>query len=104
MESRIDINMTTEQRIEVMVKTIRDFVNTSSRNSAEFNKLMSVQHRTLQQSFTALCLKWIGHMAKDEYHTDLRNEYSRQTAMEIVAAMEKLRGYDFEIISNCPLI
>ena len=104
VESQMSINMTQKQRTELAVKTMRDYVNGSSHEMPEFCVLMGREHRTLQQSFTRLCLKWIHHASKDSYGTDPRNEYSKKTAKEIVDLMESYRGYDFDAISSCPLV
>lgn len=66
---------------------------------------MSMQHRTLQQSFTRLCLKWIEHVASPEYRTDPRNEQSQKIAQELLAAFrkqasEKYDGPTLDIMAN----
>jgi hypothetical protein len=67
-----------------IVNEITDYVNTFSNKEQEFCKAMSVEHRTLQQSFTKLCLSWLEHCASDEYRTDLRNEQSKKIAKELL--------------------
>lgn len=51
---------------------------------------MARQHRTLQQSFTALCFAWIKKCAamKEEGRYDGRNEYSVTECAKIAAAFE----------------
>lgn len=71
---------------EETVQTITDYVNTYASNKSEvFNAAMSNEHRTLQQSFTKLCLGWIEHVASPEYRTDLRNEASHEMAAKLMA-------------------
>lgn len=52
-----------------------------------FLRGMSVQHRTLQQCFTRLCVEWMNHLAKLEEGRgyDLRNEQSVKFAKKLVA-------------------
>lgn len=67
-----------------LVIALSDYVNTFGDKSKEFSNAMSCEHRTLQQSFTKLCLSWIEHVAKDEYRTDGRNEQSQKIARELL--------------------
>ena len=47
-----------------MAGEMTDFVNTfSTEPRTEFIQAMANEHRTLQQSFTRLCLDWIEHCA-----------------------------------------
>jgi hypothetical protein len=52
---------------------------------------MGNQHRTLQQTFTGLCAKWLIHLAEQgkEGRFDLRNEDSVEFAMEIKPQLDK---------------
>lgn len=82
-----------QQKAIEIAENITDYVNTFSRRD-EFNIAMSNQHRTLQQSFTRLCLKWLEHISKDEYRTDLRNQASKEIAQKIIADFkEKNNGF-----------
>jgi len=67
-----------------LVQEITDYVNTFGDKSKEFNKSMSCEHRTLQQSFTRLCLSWIEHIASNEYLVDGRNEQSQKIAQQLL--------------------
>lgn len=67
-----------------LVQEVSDYVNTFNDKGNEFCKAMSCEHRTLQQSFTKLCLNWLEHCASDEYRTDARNEQSKRIAMELL--------------------
>lgn len=49
-------------------------------------------HRTLQQQFTKLCLKWIEHCASNEYRTDARNEASHTVCKTMVEAFQSTKG------------
>ncbi len=79
-----------------VVQTMSNFVNSYSRTHEEFCNEMSREHRTLQQSFTRLCLEWIEHVANDEYRTDGRNEGSKAVAKELLDGFRDkkiLEGY-----------
>jgi hypothetical protein len=83
--------MQDEKTVEI-VNQITNYVNTFSRRD-DFNKVMSTEHRTLQQSFTRLCLKWLEHVAQDEYKTDPRNEASKSTAKELISKFREEKGF-----------
>lgn len=68
-----------------LVGNITDYVNTFNDKGNEFCEAMSCEHRTLQQSFTKLCLKWLEHCASPEYRTDPRNEGSQKIARELLS-------------------
>jgi len=74
-----------------LVEEITDYVNSFNDKGEEFCKAMSIQHRTLQQSFTKLCFEWIEFIASDEYRTDARNEGSKRTAQELLQAFKELK-------------
>jgi hypothetical protein len=83
----IEINEKTKE----VVNDITDYVNTFSRRD-DFNEIMSMEHRTLQQSFTRLCLRWIEHVSKEEYRTDGRNEQSKDICQKIVNDFKEKNG------------
>jgi hypothetical protein len=66
------------------VQTVTDYVNSFSNKEKEFIQEMSGEHRTLQQSFTKLCLAWLEHCASEDYHFDGRNEASHNVSKQIV--------------------
>ena len=62
-----------------------DYLNTfNSEVFDKFLKSMTLEHRTLQQKFTKLCLMWLEHCASEEYRHDLRNEDSHKISNQIV--------------------
>lgn len=67
-----------------MVIELSNFVNSFTRKQPEFNNAMSCEHRTLQQSFTRLCLQWLEHCASDDYRFDGRNEQSHKVAKVLI--------------------
>ena len=76
-----------------LVEQITDYVNTFSLNPGAFNEAMSREHRTLQQSFTRLCLKWLENCASDDYRHDLRNQDSHDVCKAMIDAYVKINGY-----------
>jgi len=70
--------------IQKLVGEITNYVNTYSLDSDKFNEVMANEHRTLQQSFTRLCLKWIEYCASDDYRYDDRNRASHEISTELL--------------------
>lgn len=77
-----------------VVEVVTDYLNTFNDQEPEFIKVMQFQHRTLQQSFTKLVLKWIEHIASPAYNTDGRNEGSQKTAQKLMKGWEMLGKED----------
>ena len=74
-----------EKSSELIAEQFSDAVNTFTFDQDAFNKAMSRQHRTLQQSMMRAVLGWIESIAdKDEKFFDARNEGSKKLATEIV--------------------
>lgn len=70
-----------------------DFVNGSHRyETDQFIATLENGHRTLQQNFTGLVMKWISHLAKQQ-HYDGRNEASVKLAKQIVKAVPEDQWY-----------
>jgi len=70
---------------EEMAKAMGNFVNNFNVDEKTFCEAMTNEHRTLQQSFTRLCVKWFKTLAETkEGRYDLRNEDSVMLAKEIV--------------------
>jgi hypothetical protein len=72
-----------------------NFCNSYSPKNSEFISEMSTEHRTIQQAFTKLCLKWIESVASDEYRYDLRNEDSHEICKEMVQAFKQAKQDGF---------
>lgn len=68
------------------VNTVSRMLNSYSFNPAAFCKNMQNEHRTLQQSFTRLCVEWLKTCASDEYLFDERNRASHEVAKRMVEA------------------
>lgn len=77
---------------ETAAKAITDAVNSMGFDDNMFCEAMAREHRTLQQSFTRLCLAWLKHCATDTYgkNTDARNEAAHRIAKELVEARPDL--------------
>lgn len=70
-------------------------LNVIGKNNKEFIETASCQHRTLQQSFTKLCMEWLEHCASDEYKFDLRNEASHEIAKQMIEGFYKVKQDDY---------
>ena len=75
-------------KMEKNVERVTGVLNSFTFNPEEFCKVMCNEHRTLQQSFTGLCIEWIKTCARDDYRTDGRNEHSHNISKEIVTAYD----------------
>jgi len=73
-----------KDRSEKIVKELTGLVNSMSFKPDYFIEKMSRDHRTLQQSFTKLCLQWLEYVASDEYRIDARNEGSHEVCKRII--------------------
>ena len=78
---------------KVAVETMSRFCNVLDRDfAADVIKGMAIEHRTLQQAFTGLCLKWLCHLAElPENRYDGRNEASVKMAKAILAAVPDIK-------------
>jgi hypothetical protein len=84
--------MTTKE----VVESVTDYLNSYSNKTQSFCEEMSREHRTLQQSFTRLCLEWVEHVSSENYSTDGRNEDSKKIAIELLEGFKeqkKKEGY-----------
>jgi len=91
--------MTTEELKEKGKNTARgisDIVNYSSGTGIEgffeeVNNEMSKDHRTLQQSYTRMCLQWLEQVAerKGPQFTDARNESSQKISEQLMDGFVK---------------
>lgn len=79
-----------------LTELITNHINTFSlgEKSRYFNYAMSIEHRTLQQSFTRLILKWLEFISSDEYSTDARNEHSKKVAKILIKAFQTETGVE----------
>lgn len=80
-----------------LARVTTDAINNFSFSSKEFCKQMDMEHRTLQQSFTRLCIAWLRHCAELE-HYDGRNEASVRVGRIVAQAL------DDNNIHNVPMV
>ena len=77
---------------------VSEMLNSFTFDYEGFCKVMSNEHRTLQQSFTRLCIHWLCTCASDEYRYDGRNEASHEVAKALIESQ------DADFIGNLPFI
>lgn len=95
--------MTDKSDTQELVKQITSFVNTYSLDPLAFIEAMEKEHRTLQQSFTKLCLLWLENCASDAYRYDGRNEASHNISAELIQLFKNI-NHDIKPSSFLPLI
>jgi len=82
-----------------MAKNVANGLNCFGFSTKDFCEAMSMEHRTLQQSFTSLCLAWIKTCAEfDDWMIDGRNELSVEICKELNKVLEE-KG-----VSSLPMI
>ena len=79
-----------------VVSDLTDYVNTFGDVHTEFIKNMETEHRTLQQSFTKLCLKWMEHVGSSEYRFDDRNKQSHETCRLMLELFKDYQGLTYD--------
>lgn len=79
-----------------IVSNLTDYVNTFGDTHTEFIKNMETEHRTLQQSFTKLCLKWMEHVGSSEYRFDDRNKQSHETCRLMLELFKDYQGLTYD--------
>jgi len=85
-----DHNLTAEKEAVDAAVSISRFVNRMGFDADMFIRSMSREHRTLQQSFTRICLAWLWHLSQlEDGYYDLRNEASVKTAKELMKGKDK---------------
>jgi hypothetical protein len=76
------------EKSKEQAQVVSDMVNNFSFDYKGFCEAMTCEHRTLQQSFTRLCIEWLQTCASDEYRFDDRNEQSHIVAEQIVNSLD----------------
>lgn len=71
-----------------LAKETSSAINSFSFKPKDFCEQMGREHRTLQQSFTKLCLEWIKYCA-DMEHFDGRNELSVMACRKLKKVIEE---------------
>ena len=77
---------------EKAVKLVDDFSNlvNGSPDVEAIVEQFKREHRTLQQSMFRVILTLIISMTKDDYHTDGRNEYSKEVAKKLICGYAEM--------------
>lgn len=81
--------MRTPETTKELADLMSAFLNSYIPEYDQFIELMNREHRTLQQSFTRLCLKWLENCASKDYGFDLRNEDSHTISKTIIDSFIK---------------
>jgi hypothetical protein len=76
------------------VNNVTDYLNSFSNKQDQFIEEMNKEHRTLQQSFTRLCLAWLENCASENYHFDGRNEQSHNISKDIMKGFKEIKESD----------
>ena len=80
------------------VTKVSEMLNNMTFDYEGFCKEMTKEHRTLQQSFTRLCIQWLCTCASDEYRYDGRNEASHLISKALI------NSQDADFIGSIPFI
>ena len=75
-----------------VVNNVTDYLNSFSNKNKEFIAEMNREYRTLQQSFTKLCMEWLENCASEDYNFDGRNEASHKIASVMVEGFHDAKG------------
>ena len=90
--------MNKHNEIKSQVSAVTSMLNSFTFDYEGFCKQMTKEHRTLQQSFTRLCIHWLCECSTDEYQYDGRNEASHEIAKALI------NSQDADFIGNIPMI
>ena len=84
LQMKEDYDIRLNKSAESAASYMEDFINNMGCPITEFVALMTRKHRTLQQSFTKLCMQWIEKVASPEYTYDGRNEASHKQCKRLL--------------------
>ena len=87
-----------DAKTQEQVRKVSEMLNSFTFDYRGFCEEMTREHRTLQQSFTRLCVHWLATCASDEYRYDGRNEASHEVAKALIESQ------DADFIGNIPMI
>ncbi len=77
-----------------LVNVLSNYVN--YRNSTKgFIEAFKREHRTLQQSMFRMMLELMEEMAGDDYHTDGRNEASKNVAITLLEGFSEMKKQEY---------
>jgi len=92
-----------KEKGEELATEMARLVNYSSGDGSKaFIDKMSREHRTLQQSFTRMCLEWLEQVAEKEgpQFVDPRNADSQKTATRIMKGFVRIIAEEQNISEN----
>lgn len=69
-----------------LASIVADCINSYSFDYKKFAEAIGTEHRTLQQSFTRLCVRWLEHLSNQQ-NFDGRNEASVRLAKTIFCSI-----------------
>jgi hypothetical protein len=81
--------MKTSEKTENLFIALSQFCNSFNPDTEGLINEFKNEHRTIQQSFTKFCLKWIEFVGSDDYKFDLRNEQSHEVCKKILNEFKK---------------
>lgn len=80
-----------DNRQQKNAEMVEEMLNDFSFSPKDFCKCFErIAHRTMQQSFTRLCIEWLKTCASDDYHYDGRNEASHEVAKKLMTNEEDI--------------
>lgn len=87
----IKIKKKLENEANELSSKISDYFNTYAfkERSEILNKALDREHRTLQQTFTRFMRMRFLHMASENYHTDMRNDDSKDLAKRLKKELDE---------------
>jgi hypothetical protein len=74
---------------KTVTRTLNCMSNDTMQGRLAFCLAMERDHRTLQQTFTRLCVAWLLHAGEPGYRTDLRNEATHKLAVALKPILEE---------------
>ena len=81
-----------KEQAKEQASLVSDMANNMSFNEKAFAKAMTREHRTLQQSFTRVCIAWLKECGSEEYRFDLRNKGSNDIGKAITEFLKTYQG------------
>lgn len=79
----------TDRESKIIAQRIGLLLSDVTFNSRNVCKYLQKEHKTLQQSFTRLCIEWLNTCASDDYVFDGRNEASHTVSKSIMECIKE---------------
>lgn len=87
------------EKAKITAEKIGELLNDFSFNTKDVCEALTREHRTLQQTFTRLCIEWLRTCADDNYPCDGRNISSHKVAKQLIDYAD-----DFNLDMSLPFI